>query len=104
MVDIESVVLGDSIVLEIIFGSDGISSLGFQVVVDCEPAETVPPPTVLPATQVPTAPAASLPPSPPAEALISHPGLHGVTSGSAGLSRPSDGWGVGRWRPLPSPA
>ena len=66
-----SVVLGTSITLEIQFGDDGISSLGFSAGFDCPPAA----PTVLPAQQLPED--EELPETPTADASHGQPAYTG---------------------------
>ena len=68
VVDERVVTLGPTITLEIQFGSDGISSLGFTAGFDCPPvvaAEQTTPPTVLGQQQLPETPAAPAIPGAP---------------------------------------
>ncbi|MEM7340472.1 MAG: hypothetical protein AAF467_17580 [Actinomycetota bacterium] len=42
VIDVESVALGDTVTVQIRFGEDGVSSLGFSVLVDCPQLEILP--------------------------------------------------------------
>lgn len=64
VVDVARAVLGETVVFEMRMGSDGMSSLGFSVTIDCPPpptttvppetTTTVPPTTAAPVTAAPT--------------------------------------------------
>jgi hypothetical protein len=75
VVDVQRVVLGDAITVEIRLGPDGASSLGFTVGFECTPDALLPP--VLPALQEAPPQAPELPEAPPALATVDDPSYTG---------------------------
>lgn len=80
VVDVQPVVLGETLTIQLRMGDEGLSSLGFTVAVDCEDLVQVDPPAAEQTTDpapTTTVPVTSLPEAPPAVAQIGDPTFTG---------------------------